>query len=117
LQATIHAGDFRWKATKSYDQRRIKMNHIKTSSDYRDFMKGFLARDDIGQVSPPDSFDILIENQGRWKAYRFAYESETKWCATSQQAKDIVRKNRHCPQKQYAQAKRIIGPTAEQSPQ
>ena len=86
------------------------MTRIKSISDYRDFMKGFLTRDDVGQVSPPDSFDVLVENQGRWKSFRFVYESETKWCGTPDQVNDILRKNRHSPDKKYAENKRIMGP-------
>jgi hypothetical protein len=93
------------------------MTKIWTNNDYKDFMKGFLKRDDVGQVSPPDSFDVLVENQGRWKSYRFVYECETRWCDTPQKVNDIVRKNRHTPAKQYPDARRILAATEDGSPQ
>jgi hypothetical protein len=88
----------------------FKMTQIKSSNDYKDFIKDFLTRDDIGQVSPPTSLDVVVVNQGRWKSYRFVYDSETKWCNTPQQVHDIVRKNKHNPAKPYIEAKKVIPP-------
>ncbi|MFH0862899.1 MAG: hypothetical protein V1875_07725 [Candidatus Altiarchaeota archaeon] len=85
------------------------MTRIKSSSDYKIFMKGFLTRDDLGGVSPPDSFDVTVENQGRWKSYRFTYESETKWCGTPGQVDDVLRKNRHKPERTYLEIKKVVG--------
>jgi hypothetical protein len=95
--------------------RRFEMTKIQSSGDYKEFMKGFLKRDDAGQVSPPDSFDVLIENQGRWKSYRFVYDSETKWCGTHQQANDIIRKNRHVPTKDYASSRKIMDASGQEN--
>ena len=85
------------------------MAKIPSSSDYKDFIKGFLRRDEAGQVSPPDSFDVVVKNQGRWKSYRFVYDSETRWCVTPDQVNDQIRKNKHSPEKPYVQARRILG--------
>jgi hypothetical protein len=93
-----------------------KMTNIKSSNDYKEFMKAFLTRDDVGQVSPPDSFDVMVNNQGRWKSYRFVYESETKWCSTTQQVKDILKKNRHSPDRQYSEARKFIASARDESP-
>jgi hypothetical protein len=87
----------------------IKMANIKSAGNYKDFMKGFLTRDDAGQVSPPDSFDVMVKNQGLWKSYRFVYDSETKWCNTPQQVSDIIRKNKHSPDKAYIETRKMMG--------
>jgi hypothetical protein len=85
------------------------MTKIKSSGDYKDFMKGFLTRDDLGQTSPPDMFDVVVKSQGRWKSYRFVYDSETRWCSTPSQVDDILRKNHHTPDKPYTEARKMIG--------
>ena len=92
------------------------MNQIKSGIDFKDFIKTFLARDEMGQVSPPNSLDVVVQNQGRWKSYRFVYECETKWCNTPQQVKDIIRKNKYTPAKQYTEAKKILAAIGEESP-
>jgi len=87
-----------------------KMTKIKTSNNYKDFMKDFLKRDEVGQVSPPDSFDVVVKNQGRWKSYRFIYDCETKWCSTPTQVDDILRKHKHYPDKPYIETRKILAP-------
>jgi hypothetical protein len=84
------------------------MTKIKTSNSFKDFMKDFLTRDEAGQVSPPDSFDVVMKNQGRWKSYRFVYEGETKWCGSPDQVDDILRKNKYTPAKPYSENRRIF---------
>jgi len=85
------------------------MTRIKSAGDYKEFMKGFLTRDDAGQVSPPDSFDVMVKNQGLWKSYRFVYDCETKWCDTPQKVSDIIRKNKHIPGKPYIETRKMLG--------
>jgi hypothetical protein len=92
----------------------MHMTKIKSIDDYRDFMKGFLKRDDVGQVSPPESFDVVVANQGRWKSYRFVYDSETKWCNTPDQVNDIIRKNRHSPDRPYIETRKILATQNDQ---
>jgi len=90
------------------------MTKIQSSNEYKDFIKDFLTRDDVGQVSPHVSFDVMVKNQGRWKSYRFVYESETRWCSTPQQVNDIIRKNRHNPDKPYIETRKIMGAESDQ---
>jgi hypothetical protein len=95
---------------KKINELTKKMTRIKSANSYREFIKDFIKRDDSDQIFPPESFDILIENQGRWKSYRFVYESETKWCQKQKQVDDILRKNKHTPLKPYAEGRTTLGP-------